>query len=71
MYVYTSLHVPNFALTVIFLDSRCNSIIRTYVCMYVYIYYYFLLNTDDIKYTIKTYQDFKFMYIFMYVYTYA
>jgi hypothetical protein len=40
------------------------------VCMYVciYTYYYFLLNTDDIKYTIKTHQDFKFMYVCMYKY---
>jgi hypothetical protein len=49
-----------------------------YVCMYVCMYYvpitrligtyyYFLLNTDDIKYTIKTHQDFKFMYVCMYV----
>ena len=30
-------------------------------------YYYFLLNTDDIKYTIKTHQDLKFMYVCMYV----
>ena len=30
-------------------------------------YYYFLLNTDDIKYTIKTNQDFKFMYVCMLV----
>jgi len=34
-----------------------------YVCMYVGTYYYFLLNTDDIKYTIKIHQDFKFMYV--------
>ena len=35
-----------------------------YVCMYVIgTYYYFLLNTDDIKYTIKTHQDSKFMYV--------
>ena len=47
-----------------------------YVCMYetnvpitrlIGTYYYFLLNTDDIKYTIKTHQDFKFMYVCMYV----
>ena len=38
-----------------------------YACMHVCTYYYFLLNTDDIKYTIKTYQDFKFMYVCMYV----
>ena len=30
-------------------------------------YYYFLLNTDDIKYTTKTHQDLKFMYVCMYV----
>ena len=35
--------------------------------MYVQcMYYYFLLNTDDIKYTIKTHPDFKFMYVCMY-----
>ena len=30
-------------------------------------YYYILLNTDDIKYTIKTHQDFKFMYVCIYI----
>ena len=27
-------------------------------------YYYFLLITVEIKYTIKTHQDFKFMYVY-------